>query len=284
MKKLAKYLEKQYNKETAMEYAHITVLDNKKIEVTLQGADPKIIKCDWDESTACEIGENFGLHAGENFGFDFVSSLLFLYDNSTQAQKTQMFRGIVAEGNPISLKNQYFIDAVFQANYHKPTWYEENVIKESFTIIPDGYGNKCLSCDRVDGSVGAISWTKCVRKVSVKGTAVSAMRHIVYPQIKAFKLANTDTHCNITGEPLGEDWHADHIKPFDVLASKWLKKTNNSYEGLATLVVDVEGTIGETTFSDKELVASWSAHHQKKASLRAVTKTANLTRGKNEKC
>jgi hypothetical protein len=152
----------------------------------------------------------------------------------------------------------------------------------AITIRVSPYNQRGFWITRVDGSEIDISYLKCVNGAPSQRQAVhAAFRVAVRPQINAFRTAyfsgEPEPRCALTGERLamGPEAHVDHESPtFVELADKFIE-LHGSVDDIE-LVACPDG-IGRQ-LCDPELEARWLDFHEQNASLRVVSKTANLTR------
>ncbi|MET1071906.1 MAG: DCL family protein [Umezawaea sp.] len=139
---------------------------------------------------------------------------------------------------------------------------------------------------RVDGTVTDISYLKCVNGAPSQRQAVhAAFRVAVRPQINAFRTAyfsgELEPRCALTGERLtmGPEAHVDHEDPtFVELADKFIE-LHGSVDDIE--LVACQDGIGRR-LNDPELETRWSGFHEQNASLRVVSKNANLTRKRKD--
>lgn len=111
--------------------------------------------------------------------------------------------------------------------------------------------------------------------------ALVAMRQIIEPQIKTFRLSvnrqlkKTPLRCKITGEFVNSgEFHIDHSYPFKNLVEEWCREEKIDLERLD---VYCKGT--KCYFKDTDLAERWFDYHVMNARLQVLSATANLKKG-----
>jgi hypothetical protein len=156
----------------------------------------------------------------------------------------------------------------------------------SISVRVSPYNQRGFWITRVDGTEVDISYLKCVNGAPSQRQAVhAAFRVAVRPQINAFRTAyfssEPEPRCALTDERLtmGPEAHVDHENPtFVELADKFIE-LDGSVDDIE--LMPCPDGIGRQ-LHDPELEARWSNFHERNASLRVVSKTANLTRKRKD--
>lgn len=138
---------------------------------------------------------------------------------------------------------------------------------------------------RVDGSEEVFSWRKCIIGEPKKREYImDALRHAVEPQILDFRrtfFANTqDPTCPISGAALRNDTttHIDHDEPqFFELSVLWIAQQG----GESNVPLEDQPTSNTSrVLADPAQLKSWIDYHREEATLRAVSASSNLRRGR----
>lgn len=136
--------------------------------------------------------------------------------------------------------------------------------------------------NRVDGSTIDISWTKCIdgTRRSPRSDFEAAARCEIASQRQKFRdaffVGKPHVTCPLTGETLiREKCHVDHVAPntFKCLTEQWLVANGLRPEDIMTK--DLPNGI-DTLFSDRALAENWKQFHEQRATLRVISKRANL--------
>lgn len=114
-----------------------------------------------------------------------------------------------------------------------------------------------------------------------KKDALTAMRQIIEPQIKTFRLSvnrqlkRKPLKCPINGEFINSgEFHIDHSYPFKSLVEEWCREERVDLER-----IDVHCRGTKCYFKDTSLAESWFDYHAINARLQALSAKANLEKG-----
>lgn len=147
-----------------------------------------------------------------------------------------------------------------------------------FTVRRTGLRTRCFFVVRLDGTSTDFSFRSCISAPAPVTRVRAAMRRAVADQIIEFKHRAVTTGplvCAITGVPLTWDRaHVDHAPPvFAALADEWAGLMGG-YPAIQ-LMLPADGQAGRA-LSEPD-AASWADFHQEHASLRIVSRLANLS-------
>lgn len=114
-----------------------------------------------------------------------------------------------------------------------------------------------------------------------KKDALVAMRQIIEPQIKTFRMSvnrqlkKKPMKCALSGEFINSgEFHIDHRYPFKNLVEEWCREEKVDLER-----VDVYCRGTKCYFKDTSLAESWFDYHMINAQLQALSAKANLEKG-----
>lgn len=114
-----------------------------------------------------------------------------------------------------------------------------------------------------------------------KKDALVAMRQIIDPQIKTFRLSvnrqlkKKPLRCAVSGDFINSgEFHIDHRYPFKNLVEEWCR---GEQVDLERIDVYCRGT--KCYFKDTSLAESWFDYHMMNAQLQALSAKANLEKG-----
>lgn len=114
-----------------------------------------------------------------------------------------------------------------------------------------------------------------------KKDALIAMRQIIEPQIKTFRLSvnrqlkRKPLRCSLSGEFINSgEFHIDHVYPFKNLVEEWCREERVDLER-----IDVYCRGTKCFFRDTNLAESWFDYHAINARLQALSAKANLSKG-----
>ena len=114
-----------------------------------------------------------------------------------------------------------------------------------------------------------------------KKEALIAMRQIIEPQIKTFRLSvnrqlkRKPLKCAMSGEFINSgEFHIDHTYPFKNLVEEWCREEKIDLER-----IDVHCRGTKCYFKDTTLAESWFDYHAMNAQLQALSAKANLAKG-----
>jgi hypothetical protein len=144
-------------------------------------------------------------------------------------------------------------------------------------VMQSDYGNRCFCIVRVDGSRIDFSYKSCLTPRSAEEDFKKACRTSVVNTVLAFKsmafALSGSLVCPVSGEIVTWDTcHVDHAEPwtFDAIIAAFVAE----YGALAR--VDAAG--GTTTrFLHDSDTLMFRAYHDARATLRVVSRTANLS-------
>lgn len=158
-----------------------------------------------------------------------------------------------------------------------------------FFTVKTVYGkmkNRCFFVHRTDGSSTDFSFPACIDGADLAKDVRNSLRIAIKPQIikfrEAFFCSNIDRHCPINGEEITEEnCHVDHCPPFEFadLVKDWLNQ-----EGLTLLDVLISAPQDNqyrATMCNLQQRQSWCEFHEKRAKLRMLSISGNLTRRKS---
>jgi hypothetical protein len=140
---------------------------------------------------------------------------------------------------------------------------------------------------RIDGSRTDVSFHICIDGTNDRRDVFSALRFAVSEQVISFQtaafLSDSLLICPYTGEELTEgNSHVDHAPPntFFVLATRWMGENNLSVADIP--LVDNADNQWVRQMRDTAQASSWSEFHRDNASLRIISRPANLSHAKRE--
>jgi hypothetical protein len=114
-----------------------------------------------------------------------------------------------------------------------------------------------------------------------KKDALVAMRQIIEPQIKTFRLSvnrqlkKKPLKCAMSGEFINSgEFHIDHRYPFKNLVEEWCREEKVDLER-----IDVYCRGTKCYFKDSDLAERWFDYHMMNAQLQALSAKANLEKG-----
>jgi hypothetical protein len=114
-----------------------------------------------------------------------------------------------------------------------------------------------------------------------KKDALAAMRQIIDPQIKMFRLSvnrqlkKRPLRCPMSGDFIeAAMFHIDHKYPFKNLVEEWCRDEKVDLEN-----VDVYCRGTKCYFKDTDLAERWFDYHMMNANLQALSAKANLSKG-----
>jgi hypothetical protein len=146
-------------------------------------------------------------------------------------------------------------------------------------VVP--YNTAGFEIVRVDGTVTDVSYLECINETTPRHWFPAACRNAVFYQVahvkdEAFAISDS-IQCPITGEPLTrETCHADHAPPwtFEAIVDAFIAE--HRMDPSKVNYVEGDGSVG-SRFADAQLSARFAAFHLERASLRVVSKRANLS-------
>jgi hypothetical protein len=147
-------------------------------------------------------------------------------------------------------------------------------------VLAMPYETRCFEIERVDGTRTDISYLECLSPSTVFDWLPAACRTAVVDQIQAFKDAEFSAGpvaCAVTGEIVTrETCHVDHAPPwtFEVIVESFL---DNSVYDLAQIGFVDGDNVTTYQFVDREIAEHFARFHAEHASLRVVSKQANLS-------
>ena len=134
---------------------------------------------------------------------------------------------------------------------------------------------------RTDGSWMDFSYLECITPATRRTKFNKACRFAVDDhQITAFRNANVEDKCAITQENLhGKETHVDHIIQFNTIVEEFLMISKLDLSSVL-LTSDDKKTrpLIEERFVDHKIENEFAVYHATRATLRLVTKSANLRR------
>ncbi|MGD3112810.1 DCL family protein [Streptomyces sp. YGL11-2] len=151
---------------------------------------------------------------------------------------------------------------------------------DQFTVDRTPHGNIGFHVVRADGTREVFSYLACLTHPDHRTNVLGTMRLAVSAQIYSFRATNctpgTPIRCAITGETITwDDIHIDHEEPqFVDLAENFA----NDHGGFEAIAVESRDTAQRWHLRDHE--AEWQEYHERHATLRIVSKAANLARGR----
>jgi hypothetical protein len=196
----------------------------------------------------------------------------------TKSAADKRIAGVLAKYAPGAVlddADEAFVRAVL-AN-HQSAAEKIGVGVDHLEVMRSDFGNRCFCIVRVDGSRIDFSYKSCLTPRSALDDFKKACRTSVVDSVLAFKsmafaLSGSLT-CPITGEVVTWDTcHVDHAEPwtFDAILAAFIAEYGS------TASVDAAG--GTTTrFLNEPDALMFRAYHDARASLRVVSRTANLS-------
>jgi hypothetical protein len=148
----------------------------------------------------------------------------------------------------------------------------------AFTVRRTELHTRCFYVLRLDGTTTDFSFKSCISAPAPVTRVRAAMRRSVAAQIIEFKheaVTIAPLVCAVTGVSLTwTEAHVDHAPPvFTALADEWAG-LRGGYSAIQ-LVSRVDGQAGRV-LSEAD-AASWAEFHQEHATLRIVSRLANLS-------
>ena len=184
-----------------------------------------------------------------------------------KAQATRIASSIVAKynlGEELDEKDAEIAKSLYELRFGYPP---ESDFK--FFIDSDGYGYKCFHHIDNNGNVDHFSFRKALSKKPTisKRNILTAFRVAVDEQVNPYRR---------------KGYHVDHIVPFHVLLSDFLRD-----KGLSLSDIKIEENCSDIRYGvyllvDESLRHEWESYHKKHARLRTVTKEENLRKGGQE--
>jgi hypothetical protein len=206
----------------------------------------------------------------------------------TKDALTKRARSVLAQtpdGHPVAQTDTEFLIALFQ--YHDE-WIEKSAggVRE-ITTQTTIHGTRCFVLQKHDTTQIDISFPHAIRLIPSARTADilpqalrdfrNAARSAVQSQIFAFRdnALSQLQHCQVTGEQLCKGNAAvDHEPPntLDALVFTFCKEY-----GINPLNVQVGSEDGVVAvFKDHDMLQLWGSFHQDRATLRLISRIANL--------
>jgi hypothetical protein len=133
---------------------------------------------------------------------------------------------------------------------------------------------------RTDGTRTDFSYVSCLTPVTPERDALNGLRSAIKDQVMAFRDSEFGGReavpCAVTGVPVERsNSHVDHKPTFAELVERFLAERNRTLGSIAVEPTTDGDT--ETRIADPELVSAWQEFHRKHASLRVVSRKANLS-------
>lgn len=185
-------------------------------------------------------------------------------------------------GQTLSAEHQAFMLEVLQ-NHPDYLGKVRGGVEYITTRLNPVYGQPEFYLHRVDGTGTEFSFEKCLRPNSALQEFKRACRVAIADDIIEFKLRqfreNAALTCPFTGELLTLDTaHVDHAPPktFDVIVHQFIDSLGFDVD---TVAVTGNGEDGETCryFTEDSFRVLWVNYHRREATLRVVSKIANLS-------
>lgn len=145
--------------------------------------------------------------------------------------------------------------------------------------VRDNAGTNGFWIIRTDGSATDFSFMQCLNGATHQDLVRSAMRRAVIDQMqdardREFSTTNV-RYCAVTGDQITADnCHMDHEAPTFVEIADAFASAEGGYGTIA--VTSDDGLIGHR-FVNVDVSARWERWHRDRASIRAVSKKANLS-------
>lgn len=149
---------------------------------------------------------------------------------------------------------------------------------DHFTVDRALHGTVGFHVVRTDGTQEVFSYLACLKHPSHRENVLGTMRLSVSDQIYRFREANCPPGqpitCAITGQTITwDEVHIDHEVPVFVdLAESFVSR----HGGFDAIAVDKRDT--PQRWHLRDLDVEWRQYHQQHATLRVVSRAANLTR------
>lgn len=189
-------------------------------------------------------------------------------------------------------------DTLIEFFEHHPEWpLKKGAGVDYFYKGDASFNGHCYWIHRTDGTetdiginaVSTIAWGKSqeeIREQRLMSDVKKACRTAVQPAIERFRLSVTAPFvCQISGEYTDpkDGFHIDHfnLNFSDVFNGWWNAKTPQEQERIKSSVNPTSDGCTDTYFIDKGISADFVAWHNAHTHLRAVSKEANLTKGKS---
>lgn len=155
-------------------------------------------------------------------------------------------------------------------------------------VMPDGYGWKCFKIVRTDNTSTDISFMAALKPRTKKQDLMKACRTAVIPiKNKVRNEVVLPYTCPITGTIITDidNIHIDHYNhTFEIVFEMWIADKNidelHNKINKQTTGVD-NGT--RTYFVDDNIINDFIDFHNRNTHLRAISKKANLSMGRNSK-
>lgn len=197
----------------------------------------------------------------------------------TKKAATEAVRGILYSydlGSTLGAEDEAFMLDVFWLH---PEWELKRGCGIASVQVEQNFGTRGFWLTRTDGTRTDISFVKSLTPPRQEHDVRAALRTEIREQVRQFKAASLapGVVCPITAQPLdATNAHVDHAPPeFDELIAMFLAANQLSFDHIS--VNPTEDGSTDTLMADRHLAAMWQEFHREHASLRLVTKTANLS-------
>ena len=181
---------------------------------------------------------------------------------------------------PTSIDDHCFLVELFQRHPSYEQKRGQGIVMIR-VVLAMPYRTRCFEIERIDGTTTDISYLECLTPSTVFDWFPAACRTAVVSQIQAAKDAAfgdaTYIACPITGQRIDRRRaHVDHAPPwtFDAIVEAFIDQSVIDIAQVA--FVDVDGGT-ESKFADVELEEAFAEFHRKHATLRVVSRMANLS-------
>jgi len=175
-------------------------------------------------------------------------------------------RKILQKRGVLTGENLIFVSSILMG--YKPNY--QHPIKIKSGISSDGYWN-CFYFVNTDGEWEDFSFHHAMKtqKQKSRDCVIEAFRHEISHQVMEFRCSK-----GVLGN---KNYHADHIIPFHVLISDFLRDEGLKWEQIETL--EVENPIHHRDcLRDRELAERWRLYHEHNAKLQVLEANDNYNK------
>jgi hypothetical protein len=202
------------------------------------------------------------------------------YSKAALARECRQIVGSYTLGQSLDVADHSFISALFER--HPDAEQKKGAGIDQIYVVRNEHGSIGFELTRIDGTRTDISWTQCITASTHRAKVLSALRQAIYEQIKDFRYRaftpKMILQCPITNETItAAACHIDHAAPntFAAIVAQFITSENLD---IHTIPLRPHGDGDQfERLEDAALDARWRFFHQDHATLRAVSKRANLS-------
>jgi len=180
-----------------------------------------------------------------------------------------------------SLSDEHFRFMLGLLSYHQLA--EQKIgcgVKRIWIAKNSEFPTRGFFLERLDGTTTDFSFVQCVKRKSARAEFISACRNAIYIYVMEFKnaaFAEGNLICPYRGTVITkEDCHIDHAPPntFAEIVNGFIQEHGIDIESVA--IQHGDNCQGDK-LADLEFEGRWIEFHNARASLRAISKAANLS-------